>query len=240
MKKIFPKKFGICVLAIVILFEVGFIYYRTSKFFKTIKKQKELYRKYYFSLDTFTDRIPLWEKYLFKYKNLPNVNALEIGSFEGLSTVWQIENILSHPTSTITCIDIFEGINYENTFDHNMLATGTPEKVIKMKGFSQDVLRTLKFNNYDYIYVDGDHKASATLTDAILSWDLLKKDGLIIFDDYKQNLDKEKEEQPKTAIDSFINCFGSNIEVLHLNTQVIIQKKAEGRKPQGFEFWAKY
>ncbi len=35
--------------------------------------------------------------------------ALEIGVFEGRSTVWLLENILTHPSSTLTYVDTFAG-----------------------------------------------------------------------------------------------------------------------------------
>jgi hypothetical protein len=37
--------------------------------------------------------------------------------------------------------------------------------------------------NYDVIYVDGNHGYKDVLYDGLLSWNLLKSDGLLIFDD---------------------------------------------------------
>ena len=36
----------------------------------------------------------------------------------------------------------------------------------------------------DLIYIDGSHLAKDVLSDAILSWKLLKPSGVMIFDDY--------------------------------------------------------
>ena len=44
-----------------------------------------------------------WKNHLKEFKGKPEIHALEIGNYEGLSAIWQIENILTHPTSTITC-----------------------------------------------------------------------------------------------------------------------------------------
>jgi hypothetical protein len=35
------------------------------------------------------------------------VNFLELGSYEGRSTVWMLESLLTHPQSHITCVDPF-------------------------------------------------------------------------------------------------------------------------------------
>ena len=65
-----------------------------------------------FNADWFTKNIPNWQKYLAHLKGV-EANALEIGCWEGQSTVWLLENILTHENSTITCVDNFLG-NPEN------------------------------------------------------------------------------------------------------------------------------
>jgi len=86
-------------------------------------------------------------------------------------------------------------------------------------------LRRLPLNTYDIIYIDGSHLAMHVLTDAVLCWDLLKNNGVIIFDDYKWNLDRPAQLRPKSAIDSFLVCFGGCLEVIHRGYQVIIKKQ---------------
>ena len=57
---------------------------------------------------------------------------------------------------------------------------------------------------YDYIYIDGSHMPKWVLIDAVLSWDLLKKGGLMIFDDYKHIEEKPPQSRP-TGIDFLDN-----------------------------------
>ena len=52
-------------------------------------------QKYIFTVDWFSHNIPSWDIYLNNFKNKPNLNFLEIGSFQGRSTVWLLENILT-------------------------------------------------------------------------------------------------------------------------------------------------
>jgi hypothetical protein len=42
---------------------------------------------------------------------MPSVptKALEVGSFEGRSALWMLENLLTHPDSTLTVVDTFAG-----------------------------------------------------------------------------------------------------------------------------------
>src|SRR4051812_39152799 len=56
--------------------------------------------KYKFTLDLFTTHIKQWERDFGFLKGHPNLRFVEIGSFEGRSTCWLLEYILTHETST--------------------------------------------------------------------------------------------------------------------------------------------
>jgi predicted O-methyltransferase YrrM len=184
--------------------------------------------RYEFTTDWVTPHAKHWTEQLKHLQGKPNVHALEIGSFEGRSAIWALENILIHPSSSITCVDIFVEKTYEDKFDRNIQAAGFANKVKKIKGSSQKVLRELEWNSYDFIYVDGSHVAKDVLVDAVLSWDLLKVGGIIIFDDYQWRVDQYKPlARPQLAIDAFLQVFEPYIEVLHKEYQVVVKKKAK-------------
>ena len=110
---------------------------------------------------------------------------LEIGSYEGRSAVWFLENILTHPTSRLVCIDPFFDPRVEMRFDHNVRLSGARERLEKRRGRSESVLPQLERASFDLIYVDGSHDAPFVLLDAMLSWELLKTGGILAFDDYE-------------------------------------------------------
>ena len=201
---------------------------------------------YVFTMGWFLLDVLDWENHLQELKGKPNIHALEIGSYEGFSAIWQLENILTDPASTITCIDIFDESVIEERFDRNIKATGVAYKVKKLKGSSEIMLRGLNLEQYDYVYIDGSHMPKWVLSDAVLSWDLLKKGGLIIFDDYKYIEEKPKEFRPtrinfidnylwkkwvgetgstKPAIDVFLKIYGPYLEVVFKKYQVVVKKK---------------
>src|SRR6476660_10129377 len=64
-------------------------------------------KQYTFTVNTFTDKISAWTKLLSEFKGKPGINYLEIGTFEGRSALWMLENILTHPTATLTMIYLF-------------------------------------------------------------------------------------------------------------------------------------
>jgi len=157
------------------------------------------------------------------------LHILEIGSFEGKSTIWFLENLLQNPKSTITCIDpwtsysqnsnSFNSYNQNNTewdfqshkdtFLYNIELSESKNKVIPYQGFSYDILPKLIIQNkqYDIIFIDGNHVAPFVLTDSVLSWYLLKNKGIMIFDDYLWDYQSGETLTPKLAVDSFISNF---------------------------------
>ena len=50
--------------------------------------------------------------------------------------------------------------------------------------------------------------------DSVLSWNLLKPGGILIFDDYLWMPDSYKSLTPKLAVDSFIEVFEDYVEVI--------------------------
>jgi hypothetical protein len=86
--------------------------------------------RYHFSEDWATENTTNWSRILRGFKGKANVHALEVGSFEGRSALWFLENILTHPTDSITCVDIWVG-PYEKLFDDNFRAYPEPTKSSK-------------------------------------------------------------------------------------------------------------
>ena len=84
-----------------------------------------------------------------------------------------------------------------------------------------------KSNYFDFIYIDGSHMASDVLSDAILSFELFKINGIIGFDDYLWKLPNSNNllTNPKIAIDSFTNIFSLRSTIFNTpNHQVYIKK----------------
>jgi len=226
-KKILP----ILTFISVMIFFVDYFFYEKPK--KNIILLSET--GYQFTQNWVDPNAPNWKKVLKEYIGKPNIRALEIGSFEGFSAIWFLKNILTHSTSTITCIDIFIEKDYEDRFDHNILLSGETNRVLKIKANSQIILRSLELNSYDFIYIDGDHRAQAVLIDAILSWDLLKPGGYLIFDDYEWRKDGKPDDIPRTAIDTFISYFKNNIRLITTGWQLIIKKESPFVAPTDYK-----
>lgn len=165
-------------------------------------------------------------------------NCLEIGTFEGRFAVWLAENY----NCRVTTIDPFDGSLYnvpqvlfneaKKNCIHNIKISNCP--ITLYQDTSLNVLKKLN-EKFDFIYIDGSHKASDVLQDLVLSYSLLNKGGVILLDDsvYWKARDhitrefiQDVVESPRIAVDSFIHIHWKDIEVLKLpnNYQTAFRK----------------
>ncbi len=178
------------------------------------------------TFDSVSWSAPVWKEHLADCQGRPGLQALEIGSFEGCSALWFLDNVLTGPAASITCIDPFTRLGGEPRFDHNMRVCGHSHQVTKLKGPSEDLLVTLAPETYDLIFIDGSHRALNVLMDAVASWRLLKVDGVLLFDDYLWHPELPPMARPQAAIDLFLNAFADQLTLLHKGGQVIVRKTA--------------
>jgi tetratricopeptide (TPR) repeat protein/predicted O-methyltransferase YrrM len=194
-------------------------------------------RGYNVSADCFTGVMPIWEENFQKYANMPNLRVIEVGCFEGMASCWLLDNILTHETARITCIDNFEGVveskkndptvqkSVEERFDGNIEKSGAKHKVDKRVGLSQEVLRSLPLNSYHIVYIDGSHFAIDVLQDAVLSWGLIKEGGMIIFDDYHFEFPDRPHCNTGRGIDAFMTVFQEKLKVIYQDDRQIFLEK---------------
>lgn len=190
--------------------------------------------KYKFTFDWVAPHAAAWERDLAHLKGSPGVRGLEIGCFEGQSACWWLDNILTDPTSRLTCVDPF-AIPMDSTllryfekyFDHNVAASGAGQRVTKLVGSSQVILRTLPPAHFDFVYVDGSHRVGDVLQDAVLAWTVLRPGGTAMFDDYDLVDDVAEglfARAPGRALDAFVHILGSSATVLRRDWQLILRK----------------
>jgi len=182
-------------------------------------------QQYSFTSDWVSDRVEYWRQDFAKFAGRPGIRMLEIGSYEGRSAVWFLENILTHPDSRLVCIDRFFDPRVEMRFDHNVKLSGAQARLEKRRGRSEAVLPQLERASFELIYVDGSHDAPFVLLDAMLSWELLKPGGILAFDDYKWEPQLPPERRPELAIDLFLASHAGRYRLLRQAYQVVIEKK---------------
>jgi predicted O-methyltransferase YrrM len=187
-----------------------------------------------FTRDWFSLNAPIWKQTLNIFKDKP-INVIEIGSFEGRSTVWLFENILTNKQAHLDSVDPY--LPYLDKSFHLDQAEmdKAEERFYKNTEKYKDQITTHKIRSFEYlklrtipadlIYIDGDHTAQGALIDGVQSHLLLKQGGIIIFDDYLWAGLLESPDLPKPAIDAFTTCFAEYYKVLSIGYQLILMKK---------------
>ena len=162
----------------------------------------------------------------------PNVERLivEIGIYEGASTVWWVDNFMEHENSRLIGIDPFTGSkeNIEAPDEHptldkiekitkkNVSLSKYPEKVDIYKGCSWDLYSKVKDEfekGIDILYIDGAHDTLSVCRDIVLYYPHLKPGGALIFDDYGA-------ESVKKAVDSCMAAIGNTENAFYTGWQL--------------------
>lgn len=176
-----------------------------------------------------------FEKFLLPlYKN--NLSCLQIGAYTGDATKWLFDNVFKNIKSTLTDVDTWEGseepehsgMNWhsvEETYDLRTMEYQNEKRLYKQKMTSDEFFEK-NVAIFDFIYIDGDHKAMSVLKDGMNAILCLKPNGILAFDDYMWSLQKESFYDPKPAIDAILDCMPNDqFKILEKGLQVWIQKK---------------
>jgi predicted O-methyltransferase YrrM len=150
-----------------------------------------------FTTDWFSGHASVWEaedgplgSLLRRARTMP-VSALEIGVWEGRSTVWLLERLCAIPGSRLVSVDHFDSGETEEgrarfgRVLHNTRSLAALALELR-PGWSSDVLTKLRHEErvFDLAYIDGSHHRLDTMEDAISAWRCLRDGGVLIFDDY--------------------------------------------------------
>lgn len=196
-----------------------------------------------FTNNWFGNVVKTWEPYIKDFKGQPNKRCLEVGSYEGRSTIFMAENFCNGEGSFIDAVDTWKGaLDQKNEpleglyerFTNNLSKEIKSNRVKINKGPSFDILMQMaqeiksgKREKYDLIYIDGSHVAKDVIIDAVLAWELLKIDGILMFDDYGGGGSWPEYFIPRPAVDAFLKCYETTYVVLHKEYQVHLKKIKE-------------
>jgi hypothetical protein len=186
-------------------------------------------------------------EFLKQFIQRPIQRILEIGCYHGGSTQIWLEHFLSDD-GFIVCIDPFNvsdedpfgdsdlgsDPNAETIFWNTVRSIQKPNQTIELRrGRSYHELASLVHDKqqFDLIYIDGNHTSASVISDACMSYGLLFRGGIMLFDDYfwRDNFGVNGQslnlpDWPKMGIDAFTTLFHTNIEILFINYQYAIRK----------------
>jgi predicted O-methyltransferase YrrM len=156
----------------------------------------------HFEKDWTNGRCEWWVEVLRSFVGVANVRALELGVFEGRSTRWFLDNVLTGENTHIDCVDPWELIykvrtsippkrfrNYKTPvrvrkrFEENVMRLDL-DRAKQFQMFSHEFFAgSAETPVYDFVYVDGDHSYAGCLYDLRETFKRLKHHGIMIVDD---------------------------------------------------------
>ena len=168
---------------------------------------------------------------LFQFLDKTKENKiLEIGCFEGLSSVFFADNFLDNINSTLTCVDPFLTINNndhkqflqnneEMNFDFNISNCKNVDKITIHK-ITSDIFFEKNNQTYNFIYIDGCHEPDFIKRDMENSFNILEKNGIMWMDDYGGG----DGIQIKNAMNTFLEKYNGQYQLIHSGYQLAIIK----------------
>ena len=166
------------------------------------------------------------------------MKVVEVGSFEGLGTRILFDRLVSHhPDSRLYCIDPWQDVyvpgeplkfaDIDGLFVGQFArflqnTTNLGPNVVPLRGTSNQVLPMFT-ERLDFAYVDGDHSPHQIYQDGNMLLPLMRKGGIILFDDYPWI---HKGERCSDGIDRWIQDNRDNVDVIFKNYQVAVRVKS--------------
>lgn len=168
------------------------------------------------------------------YPKKTNITYVEIGCYAGGSACL----MLQRPNTNVISIDLGYPINEEIVYNNVSKLNKHNNSFNYLKGDSQtqEMVNRLKelTNEIDILFIDGDHSYQAVINDFKLYEGLVKNNGYIVFDDYRD----EGCPGTKVAVDEIVevfkdryinigtlpNTFGARPDTLTEGNDYIIQK----------------
>ena len=155
---------------------------------------------------------------------------LEIGCFEGLSSVFFADLFLGHSESSMTCVDPFMGLETndhkkflengeEKNFDHNIKTCKNAEKIQVYKVTSDEFFKTNN-STYTFIYIDGCHECENIKRDMENAHEVLERGGIMWMDDYGGG----NGDNIRNTMNSFVGLHKDEYEIIHSGYQLALKK----------------
>jgi hypothetical protein len=161
---------------------------------------------------------------------------LEIGSYEGISSVFFADNFLGHPLSSLTLVDPFTSINdndhgilldsetnevspQEANFLYNISKCSYPQK-LRFSRTTSDKFLPHNPSAFNFIYLDGNHTSEQISRDICNCFSCLSTGGILWMDDYLGGVNNCL----KATFDESIKLLHNRIAIIHEGYQIAIRK----------------
>jgi predicted O-methyltransferase YrrM len=173
-----------------------------------------------------TGALQNFERHLLPLKDKP-IKCLQIGAFTGDASKWLLDEVLTHPDSHLVDVDTWEGskeeahsdLDFDDVYEVYRRKVSKYRNVTFIRSTSDEFFRN-NTDKFDFIYIDGDHRAFGVMKDLINSYYALNLNGIIACDDYQWSEGTGLFYEPRPAVDSFFNMTRGLFDVIEIGWQV--------------------
>ena len=202
---------------------------KSAPIYNILNKKLMYMNKYKYTQRWFLDSEINKNIFNFVKKN-SEISILEIGCYEGLSSVFFADNLLNHDKSSMVCIDPFLSIpdndhkqllanKEEDNFDHNIKKCDNRSKISVFKITSDEFFKK-NVNVFNLIYIDGCHEPDFIERDMENAFQILVKGGIMWMDDYCGG----DRVTIKATMDKFVEKYSGKCDIIHRGYQLAILK----------------
>ena len=163
---------------------------------------------------------------LHKHVKKRGVNSiLEIGTYEGLASIWFAKKYIANKNSKLHIVDPFflddQTTEMSNNTEQNFLFNFSRFQNNKVNFYKQTSDNFFKNCDsiFSFIYIDGSHELDTIARDLINADKHLSKDGIIWCDDYKKSTVK-----CYIPINKFLEKNSNRYEVIFKDYQIAFKK----------------
>jgi Methyltransferase domain len=207
-----------------------FNYFKKKRSKILIKWKKILLNsKYQFTMNNITQSVHLIDNIKIKL-NKKKISILILGCFEGMSTIFFLNNFNVKKIYSVDKWDIpfykksksKPNINAENYFVGN---TKCYSQVKKIKSTTTNFFKKNIISSFDIIYIDASHNYMDVFNDAKKSWDILNKNRYLIFNSLLWREPKRLREYNLGGVNMFLNNNKIQYKVVSISSNMLILKK---------------
>jgi predicted O-methyltransferase YrrM len=151
------------------------------------------------------------------------ISIVEIGSLQGMSACYMVDLLSDVCEFEITCIDP----DFQPEFSQNVQLSRRPNSLKAIPGTSQDILRTLRPDSFDFIHIDGWHVAPQVFLDGLYAMNVCAAGAYIVFDDYLKEDQTNKGQTVQIGALAFRRLFEPHLHTEHEGRQLVCQVKSK-------------
>ena len=173
----------------------------------------------------FEDRILIWDGLLGYLKDLADLRVLDAGCCEGKMALWLLRNVVTNDRSSLeiicgpSCCD-------RQSLDEALADANTEKRLQAHVGEPADVLRALDTGTYDLVSISAIGSSESILNQAILGFELLKKNGLLVIGNISWRGAESAVKNPQAGLNAFLWAFTESYDIVYKNDHEIWIRKS--------------